>query len=219
MQKSVCRLVCLLLVVLVNCQLVADVELDKTKVFLPHLLAPFPVRLALPNNFVARSVDAELPGSLVDGMLWGKEETIKSIWAQAGQKSMVVTSGVFRASLTLNVSQTGPDQFSVGTDEQLRRDLESAGATEIKIRRIFWGTFPVIAISYMSSKGKPGALAWIGLNFEENVLLVNYIFPEGLEEESYTKDFDIWNTFLDKSQMIPQKMAATKETVQKTLKK
>lgn len=202
-----------------NCQLFADVGLDKTKVFLPRLLAPFPVKLALPSNFVARSVDAELPGDLVDGMLWGKEETIKCIWAQAGQRSMVVTDGVFRASLTMNVSQIGPAEFSTGTDDQLRKDLEGAGASDIKIRRIFWGTFPVISVSYVSSKGKPGALAWIGLNFEENVLLINYIFPEGLEEESYAKDFDIWNTFLDKSQMIPQKMASPKETVQKTLKK
>ncbi|MDB6080945.1 MAG: hypothetical protein JWO53_217 [Chlamydiia bacterium] len=175
-----------------------------TAAYLPGLAQLQTLKLALPEKFIALSLNPQISANLEIGVLWGPREVIESIWAQQGQEKIIVTSGIFRASFTDNVTQTGVDQFSFGTDDDIKFEIASNGVTDVKIKRLYWGRYPVVTLTCMSAKGKPQAFAWVGVNQDRRVLKIAYFFPDGLDIDSYQKDVAIWNRFIEKTAPLTQ---------------
>lgn len=187
----------------------AESDVDKTLRFLPDMVRPLAVKLAIPDDFVVgpapvilpRDKQVALPLNLASGVLWGTAETIRQINEQPEAKKPLISRGAFRVKMTPNIIQIEPKKFSFGDDESLKADLEKNGAKDIEIKRVMWGEYPVVAATFKLKDSTPQAICWIGVNNNGFTLFISYVFPPN--KSSYADDFVVWNTFINNSSLLP----------------
>lgn len=172
---------------------------------LPGIQDPLAIDPALPASFVAKPVDEKEP-SFYQGYVWADKDAIDEII----QDPKKAKEPFFLLSISRNVSQVSADKFSF--EENFEKDLTTAGFANIQVKRLSWGTYPVLAIEAENREGKKHYVAWIGLNAEPImdlpsagvVLVVNFVFQG---KEPSKADLALWNRFLEETKPLPEREA------------
>jgi len=161
-----------------------------------------PFKAEVPSDFVLKPILLNGEFSLNEGILWGTQESIENIWSQLKnnpEDSFKTSSGVIRARMSPNVTQTQSGKFSL-KESELKAQFKQLGAKEVNFKHLKWGEYPLFIATATFSDRKPIAIVWMGLN-QGPVIIIDYIFPE--DQTNYDKDWAIWNRFIDKTTAVP----------------
>jgi len=169
---------------------------DRTEDFLPGLINPLSLKLALPEDFVPTNFLLQEEPNLFTGTLWASPDTIEEIHEQmrAGKTCAKIKKGAFVAKLTPNAAQTGPCSFS--EEESIAPSLKKMGFTDFKVEKKRWGPYPILSVQAYSANNHI-AYIYVGLNdCGGNVLFIRYMFSDNRE-----KDLAVWNAFVDNTEI------------------
>lgn len=163
---------------------------------LPTMVNPLAIEPAIPADYTM--IAAEDPPNLISGVLWGKEKDLKT-FAKNPNK---IEATFISASVSQAILQTGANSF---LDEENLKDLEKEGYKDLKIRKLSWGPYPVLALDAVNPEGKMQNLAWVGLNSPDGmVLLFGLLYPDQ-ENRPTAAEYGTWNTFLTTSKGLPER--------------
>jgi hypothetical protein len=186
---------------------------ERINELLPDCISPPLVNFAIPTNFHSYGLTAEAEPQLSYGLLWTTEAVAKEYWKSAADRSSTIpqlSNGAFMAVFSLDVAQTGEKTFSDKegdvTDKKIESALKKIGIEKTKIRRVMWGTYPVISITGVGKATRqPFAMAWVGMNSSTFVLRISYVFSE--DSSKHERDMLVWKQFIDKTAPISKEKA------------
>lgn len=183
----------LLLILLLNIAYLNAEDVDVTKPLRIHQLIPrdrfaftLGVDPSLPQNYVCLQDPKESP--CPEWLYWGPEEVLKAYFNDP--KSLKVP--IIRARLSLDVTQNAIEQLK---DRSFRAKVESKFEGCIEIGN--WGNYPFFKIHLPKTKEYN---AYVGLNYDNNVLQIALIVPAGAE----TAALKLWNNFFNKTQPLAE---------------
>lgn len=176
---------------------------ERSTKLLPGLTSPLAVKFAIPDDYVvgAHPGGYESTPNMMDGVLWAPEKTlelIKSQFAKGGIKDL--PTSYLEVYLSTDIIQTGANELSVGPDEEIRDQLQQVGAKNITIKRLSWGQFPVVAITFFLENDTMKGLAWVGLSNGRGVICFSY--RPASQKGPHDADLALWNTFIEKTQPL-----------------
>lgn len=171
------------------------------KQLLPGFPYPLAVTLALPSDFVS----VKEPNSF-HGYIWARKDDIDEILKNPEKP----VKPFFLASISPNITQEGTNEFS--GEENFENELKASGFSDIKVKKVFWGTYPVLGMKAIDKEGRAHYSLWIGLNTEPVeggpkpglVLVVNYFYPEGQKKPS-EEELVVLRSLLNDTKPLPEK--------------
>lgn len=153
-----------------------------------------PFKMALPENYV---------GIQFEGSDWrhlGEESTLRDLLSQYETPYMPINPKTCFIRLKISQNSGQKEIFEDNNDDEL---LHAFKNRDLKIRRSYFGSYPVKAVESGIEEGKPFLMGWIGLNCGGPVILFNFIVPEN--RPSYEKEMEIWSRFLNETAGRPKK--------------
>ncbi|MBN1514930.1 hypothetical protein JXA32_00020 [Candidatus Sumerlaeota bacterium] len=166
--------------------------------YLPQMLSPLPVELALPSHFRVAPLSGVEP-NINDGVIWGRETTLQAIAKNEGRPLPGLRESIIMARISRNVKQTGPAKFS--HQELLAAKLRGQGVSDMRIIEESWGAFPVLALEGVKESGQTLAMAWVGLNSDGPVLYLELHPPLSTGEPTDT-DWLVWRSLIKNTRTI-----------------
>ncbi len=135
---------------------------------------------AIPSHFVAGE------WSEFDRVLWGTQEDVAIFnGIEAPIKSELIS--LRHSSDTV---QIGPNEFS--GERQLAQTLRQMGLKHVRVQKLRWGPYPVLALEAVAPNGRILRNAWVGLNSENGWT----IFFEHFAPQHDERCCRVWNNFL-----------------------
>jgi len=155
---------------------------------------PLTVDLAIPDNFVVKNkINSDSKPNLYDGVIWGSEDAVQAALEIKDEQIFdKLKDIVFSVRISSNVAQISENSFT--GEDTIESDLMSIGAKDIKIRKLSWGQFPVLAVSG-TCDGRPARFAWVGLNYASNALVIIEYFPSN--PKTHEKGIKTWDNLMN----------------------
>lgn len=160
-----------------------------SKEFLPDLILPLPVNLAVPENFIVKSAIPDREPSLSDGVIWGTKEEINDFLTKSEKGTVLV------AKLSTNMAQIGENEFE--GENEVTSSLEKMGMKDIQKKKLKWEDYPILSVQGKSPDGKPFCIAWIGLNHASSVLYIGGHFSS--DSKTYESGLKTWENVINQT--------------------
>jgi len=164
-----------------------DLRIQK---LLPGFMAIPAVEPYLPANFVALHHPKD-----ESKLYWGDKNVLEAYFEKgiSGLKSAVIC-----VDMSFDVAQINENDFS---DEASDADLASNGIEIFTRNKWKWGIHPVLSLN-ATMEGEEIHLAWIGLNYNGQVLCVGLIYPN--KQAPSAEDLNMWTEFLQKTKPLEE---------------
>lgn len=154
---------------------------------LPDLAYLPSIKPAIPDNFVAMSPDGS---NILDWVYWGPKEDLLAFFEDEAS----LRNSLIRVTVA-STTQIGPDQFS-------QEELLTSIAPDAKIRKLKWGSYPVLEINYKKD-GKLFYFAFVGLNVSHGYTLLFVLhYPEN--QKPNAKSLKLWNNFINNTKELSE---------------
>ncbi len=154
---------------------------------LPNLAYLPSIQPAIPDNFVAMSPEGS---DILDWVYWGPKEDLMAFFKDEAS----LHNPLIRVTVA-STTQIGPDQFR-------QEELLTRIAPDAKIRKLKWGNYPVLEMSYKKDE-KLFYFAFVGLNVSPGTTLLFVLhYPEG--QEPNAKSLELWNTFMNNTKELSE---------------
>ena len=154
---------------------------------------------AVPNDFVMREIAC---GAYSGGaFFWGPQDAIDAIDEQNLGPSLRATPKsvlVFHASADIALI----DSKSFSGTEGLEDSFKAMGARDFFRKTYLWGRYPVLNIGG-TFEGRYLFSAWIGLNYESNVVFARLAYPV-VPGRPNADDIALWEKFLSETKGLPE---------------
>lgn len=174
-----------------------DPKVQRIKRLIPSRSVVLPIDPALPDDFQAESESKA--DHLLDGIYWGTPQALNKFFINHSD----ITDMIIRVKLSPEVVQEGPETF-VG-EKSLDKELKFSRQTEVNVRKVLWGRFPVLVVDTRDKNGVVAYNAWVGLNVPEGwTLRFTLMMPKDTLEVP-DRLLSQWNDFLDNTKELPQK--------------
>jgi hypothetical protein len=154
---------------------------------------------AIPDDFVMKAAPPE--SDCLGCFAWGSRQVLEGFDFKAQESAFGASKKPFLFfRLSLDVAQTGSTSFSC--EEPCKEWATQIGMADFFTKKFQWGPYPVFQAGG-HTQGKFIFSAWIGLNFESNVLFVRLAYPneKGRPNE---EDIALWNRFLAQTKPLPE---------------
>lgn len=174
-----------------------ELQLPRICSLIPELWFSVPyIEPAIPLDYVACSLNGKESFDKASRILWGEKEDIKLF---AKDQDAKINKPVFVLRHGQDAVQTGPNSFNVESQVGLMKKQLNAS---VKTKKIMWGSYPVFAMEVKLKDGKITRSAFIGLNDNGHVLMVNLFSPKYPEGEKISQA--IWDSFLSNTKSLKE---------------
>jgi len=135
---------------------------------IPEYWIEFPtIKPAIPSNYVSGELKK------TGHVLWGTKEDI-AVFSENGS---LIKSELITLRHSPDVVQIGPTTFS--GENKIESVFEQMGLTNLKMEKLSWGNYPVLAIEGIRPDGTPIHSAWIGLENGTTMFMNLYLPKKG----------------------------------------
>ena len=165
----------------------------RSQELLPDLITPIGVEFALPSDYMA--VGYHVEPSLCDWVYWVPKDKVEAFQTDSLQQAVI------RVRLSANTIQTSPGLY---TEEEIRREMASAGVKVLAVEKLKWGSYPVVALEGEFSKHR-GHVAWVGLNQPGGHVLNFHLFLPP-QTPPTANDLKLWNDLLHNTKGLSEQL-------------
>lgn len=145
----------------------------------------------LPKEFILAS-RAKTP-SILEGVYWGSPLALKAYFARESP----LPGPIIVVRYSTSVHQKGAQEFT--GDAKAARDLKILGGRQLKMRKSWWGEYPILIVNGISQGGDFYYLAYIGLNQPDGKCLMLTFLPSSENNRASEGEFALWDRLLSSS--------------------
>jgi hypothetical protein len=161
------------------------------------------IQKLLPGYMIRPAIEPYLPAHFValhhpknrSKLYWGDKADLEAYFEKG---ISALKSAVICIDMSFDVAQINENDFS---GEASDADLASAGIETFTRNKWKWGIHPVLSFS-ATMEGAEIHFAWIGLNYNGQVLCVGLIYPD--EHAPSAEDLNMWTQFLKKTKPLEE---------------
>lgn len=165
---------------------------------IPKGWCKFPaIEPSMPQNYIATGLKENF--DMASKILWGEKKDIENLSEDIDSP---VTYPVFFLRHAGDITQVDSKTFSC--EKTLEQELKTLGAVDLKIQKLFWGTYPILACEYKKPDNSTVRFAMVGLNEDGWVILVNLHPQKPNKDISEDQLHQIWNSFLINTRQLEE---------------
>jgi hypothetical protein len=162
------------------------------------------IQKLLPGYIALPAIEPYLPAHFValchpkdrDEIYWGDKDILEAFFENGAS---CLKSAIIHVDISLGVAQINENSFS---DEGSDCDLASMGIKNLIRNKWKWGIHPVMSMDATLDDDEVH-VAWIGLNYNGQVLCAGLIYPPGQHAPS-AEDLNMWSEFLKKTKPLEE---------------
>lgn len=178
-----------------------EISVPRIRELIPKGWLAYPaIDPAIPENYVGGSLETNHNFDEASRILWGEKRDVEMF---AKDQTAQIKHPVFYLRHASDFYQNGPNSFS--GEKSIADLLKKSGVKNTKTEKMQWGEYPVLACENKLPDGSITRFAWIGVNSDGHVLMVNIFSPKPSSVQGEKQTQEVWDKFLHQSRQLEER--------------